>query len=492
MAVAAAVRARLTFRLDVPVQQGNVFLPGLGCAHFAGVTEAWGSAHAAGHEGSLCITCDGVEVCVRQDGGHLASGWSPTRRLTVGHNDDRLPLILDEHDPYRDFSSHREPSPLNDTDYETWRSCLAGAWEIITGSDPQCAEEIICGPLLSLAPAEPQEKYRPYSSSSGEAFGGINASLPDNASQLAATLVHEFQHIKLGALIHLEPVVTRAKGPQELSELFYAPWRDDPRPIEGLIQGIYAFYGVARFWRARRRKVPPADTLAADFEFALCREQVHSVLASLGSHQRLTSVGRYLTRSLASQCAAWADEQVSPTGLRLAQDAIADHSARWRSHHLKPPAEAVSEAVHAWCKGTPPPVGLSAPPRLVPDTRALWLDTAATLTRHRLTEPAQSDWASAAHQRVSGATRADVLLALGEQDAASRAIVDQLLQRSVPPAASWAVLGRALADAPAHREVSQFLLRFPERARAVHAGLTSSGVKGIDPIQLATWLTSAP
>jgi len=29
-------------------------------------------------------------------------------------------------------------------------------------------------------------------------------------------------------------------------ELFYAPWRDDPRPLLGLLHGIYAFTAVHR------------------------------------------------------------------------------------------------------------------------------------------------------------------------------------------------------------------------------------------------------
>ena len=29
----------------------------------------------------------------------------------------------------------------------------------------------------------------------------------------------------------------------------YVPWRDDPRPASGLLQGVYAHLGIARFRR---------------------------------------------------------------------------------------------------------------------------------------------------------------------------------------------------------------------------------------------------
>jgi hypothetical protein len=34
---------------------------------------------------------------------------------------------------------------------------------------------------------------------------------------------------------------------------YYVPWRDDPRPISGLLQGAYAYLGVTGFWRTRRQ-----------------------------------------------------------------------------------------------------------------------------------------------------------------------------------------------------------------------------------------------
>jgi hypothetical protein len=41
----------------------------------------------------------------------------------------------------------------------------------------------------------------------------------------------------------------------------YAPWRSGPRPLNGLLQGAYAFLGVSGFWRQQRRSPGrPTDT----------------------------------------------------------------------------------------------------------------------------------------------------------------------------------------------------------------------------------------
>ncbi|MEU6257149.1 HEXXH motif domain-containing protein [Streptomyces sp. NPDC047043] len=487
LAVAAATRARLSFSMKVPVHQGTVSLPGLGCASFEDLcVPPWATAHAVGQDGSLRITTAGSEVAIESDWRRSAPGWLPTRRLAIGPRRSALHLVLEEHDPYRTFSSPRAPRFLHPAEERVWRSSLGDAWSILLRDDPVVAEEMRSGPLLSLAPAEARERFRPYSSSAGEAFGGISASLPDSPAQLAATLVHEFQHIKLGALIHLEPLLHRAENENDRIELFYAPWRDDPRPLEGIIQGIYAFFGVTRFWRAHRRK-SAASSLLADFEFALCRNQVWETLKDVGRHHRLTPTGRRLLRLLSEHCDAWVAEEVSQTGVRLAHEAATDHRARWRAHHLRPPVQAVEEAVRAWKRGdSHPPVLLETAPRSVPDTAAVCLDTAATLARHAIADPAAL-WGSRAEDQVVGAGRADVLLALGERSAARLVLVEQLRAEN-PPAGSWPLLGRALVDDPAQGEVSRFLLDFPERIRAVHEALSTAGSEQDDPIRLAAWL----
>lgn len=256
LAAAAAARAGLEFDITVPVRRGLVPLPTLGCAVLAD-PEPWGTARVTGHDGRLRITGVGGEVAVPVDLARRERDWLPVRRMTLGAADRAKPLVLEELDPYRTFPHPSGANLLSPTEAAYWESSLAEAWEVLLRDDPETAEAMRQG-LMSVAPAPVRERFRPHSSTAGDAFGGVTASRPDDVAQLAATLVHEFQHTKLGGLMHLESLCEETPDPAPPEALFYAPWRDDPRPLGGLLQGIYAFLGVTRFWRAHRHMADPA------------------------------------------------------------------------------------------------------------------------------------------------------------------------------------------------------------------------------------------
>lgn len=487
LAATAATRAGVDFSLSVPAHRGFVPLPGVGCAVLPAGGD-WAGARISLDGGDLRIAGEGNEVRVGTDFARPSPGWLPARRLVLTRSGSAPELLLDEHGPYRTFAGPSVPRILSDSEALAWESALADAWSILGQDEPTTAGAMGPG-LASLAPAAPRERFRPYSSSAGEAFGGVNASLPDSGAQLAATLVHEFQHIKLGALTHLEPLLHPLKPASE-EELFYAPWRDDPRPLEGLLQGIYAFFGVARFWRAHMRRAEGGQTALARFEFALWREKVWSALRAVQHQERLTLVGGRLLEILAAKCAQWLDEEVSDCELRIARQAIADHRARWREHHLRPSSKAVSEAVRAWRRGDgSPPAAMSEAADLVPDRHAAYLDTAAVLARHRLTAP-EGDWTAPARGAVRGAWEADILLARGERASAARTLLHDARAGNLRTG-TWSSLGLALAGDPAMASASRLLIHHPERARSVYEAWREEDGERPDPVSLAGWLGGA-
>ncbi|TPQ22991.1 HEXXH motif domain-containing protein [Streptomyces sporangiiformans] len=491
LAAAAGARAGLDFSLAVPVRRGLVPLPTLGCAVLP-VREPWSVAQVEARRRELTISGEHGQVLVPRDAETSGPGWHAVRHVVLesGERPKRLPL--EELDPYRTFPRPSEPRLLSAAEAEAWEGMLADAWEILLRDEPESAEGMRHG-LLSMAPTPTRERFRPYSGTAGDAFGGVTASCPDDVPQLAATLVHEFQHTKLGGLIHLQPL-SIAQAAQDPQELFYAPWRDDPRPLSGLLQGIYAFTGVTRFWRVHRYAAGAAQASSAHFEFALWRAQVWATLNLVRGHERLTPLGRHLIEELRGQCAQWLADPVPDAESELAREAAADHRARWRAHHLRPPAAAVEETVRAWQRGDDrAPAGLTAEPELVPDSEFRFLDTAAVLIRHRLSEP-DGAWRQAAAQAsqdaagVEGATAADVLLACDDRAGARAAFVAQLSGKGAPVAA-WVGLGRALAgEGQVRKAASRVLLRFPERARAVHEAVEAATDRAPDPVRLAEWL----
>ncbi|AWW38913.1 HEXXH motif domain-containing protein [Streptomyces cadmiisoli] len=491
LAATAALRAELDFAIDVPVRHGRVPLPTLGCA-MVPATEPWSTATVRAAGGRAVVEAPGASIAVPLPLGSPGPGWHPMRRLAVGPADQRLDVALDDVDPYRTYPQPTEPRPLSDEAAAQWRRMLEEAWQLLLREQPETAGAMRRG-VLSLTPTPAGERFRPRSVSAGDAFGGIEASEPDDAVQLAATLVHEFQHTKLGGLLHLTPLL--APGAHEDGKvLWYAPWRDDPRPLEGLLQGIYAFMGITGFWRARRWSAG-ADSAVAHFEFALWRAQVGVAMNQVHRHPRFTQHGTALLDTLRERCAKWLQEQVPEEQTALARLCADDHVARWRAHHLRPPAPAVDEAARAWSAGaSEPPASLTAAPAVVPNPYARWLDSLAMLVRHRLSDANEdrpwSDEPEKAATRVNGALPADSLLIAGDALTACDAYVAHL---TVEPnrADTWAGLGRALALTGIEPTAARLLCETPERARAVHAAVSRAVGRAPDPIHLAAWLGSS-
>jgi HEXXH motif-containing protein len=371
LAAAAMVRAGLTGDLEVPVRQGAVVLPTVGAAFFPGLGECAGRVR---NDGSG-TTVEAGGIVVRIAAGDPA--WRATPRCEAQEDGLRIAFALDDCDPYRNLRGYTAPAPLDDKDLMRWQELTEQAWALLVRQDRGRAAAVAAA-LDVVSPLPAAEPYRPLSASCDESFAGILASMPDDAEQLAVTLVHETQHVELGALLHQLTFLRAADGP-----LCYAPWRDDPRPVAGLLQGIYAFAGITDFWRVRRGS---GGGPLAELEFALWREHLGRALGSLGGHPSLTPHGRTLIAGLASTVDGWAGERVDPGTQRLARAIAADHYGQWRCYHVPVDGEAVAEAARAWRAGSPAPgAARSADPAPVTDVRARWLDSRGVMIRMRLT-----------------------------------------------------------------------------------------------------------
>jgi uncharacterized protein len=169
------------------------------------------------------------------------------------------------------------------------------------------------------------------STTSPETFGAIGMSLPPDPVTCAVTLAHEIQHLKLGALLDIVTLTLPDDGRR-----YYAPWRDDPRPVRGLLQGAYAYLGVSGFWR-RQRKLPGARQ-QADVEYTRWRAATALAVGTLQSSGRLTSAGHEFVNEMARTLAPWQDEPVPIQAMTLARRAAGAHLARWQSVNGPAPA----------------------------------------------------------------------------------------------------------------------------------------------------------
>ncbi|MEU7907030.1 aKG-HExxH-type peptide beta-hydroxylase [Actinoplanes sp. NPDC049118] len=370
------------------------------------------------------------------------------RLLTATHDGLSISVRVEDRDPLRARLGLTPAGRLTDAEAARWQELLAEAWRMLVGrARPQA--EVLAAVLDCIVPVEADPAARGISATSADAFGAVAMSEPADATALAVGLLHEVQHSVLNAVNYLFDLH------EDPDALGYSPWRDDPRPASGILHGAYAYLNVTRFRRAHA-----GDPLAA-FEFARWRSAVVTAADELLGRGGLTAAGIRFVTALRAEALPWLDEPVAPEVARLAAGANADHRLRWRLRNLRvDPADARALA-DAWRRGDPPP-------RVVSHLRRA--------PRRALEASARLDLAHAVLRGdpVDG-PGGDLAYVRGEQDAAAQAYKRSLMLDPGDHAA-WA--GLALTGG---------LGAGPEVVAAAYRALDH---RNVDPVTLATWLSS--
>ncbi|MCA1648038.1 MAG: HEXXH motif domain-containing protein [Chloroflexi bacterium] len=493
LAAAAAIRAGLDFHTYVPLWNGAAAFPTLGLARLMADSPC-SVAEVRGERGQVKISNEAGRVFLPRTLATDTSEWWGIRQLAMRSDKHVILVRLDDLDPYRGLYEPVLPQRLDVAEVDAWRALLNDAWLLIVHYLPDMAHALSAG-LESVVP-RPAVPFRTSSASTGEAFGSMIIARPSDATSLAATLVHEFQHIRLGGLLHLCQL-----HEEDPRERFYTPWRDDPRTIGGVLQGVYAFFGVTAFWRALARTGTGTTVRRATFEFAYWRDQTWRTLCVLQDDPGLTRAGRRFVHNIAERLGPWQDEPV-PGDIADAVAAVAaDHYAGWRIRYLRPNAETVTELADAWLAqhGRRPapvqrPVELTTEPVPTPVPDGSWSHARADLTRLSICAagPDQSrrpcNRTVLAEKSISipDATDADFAYTDGRYADAVRSYRAELVTEADRPN-SWVGLGLALSalgTSPAART----LLRYPELVRAVYRKIQTSIQSTPTPDDLAAWI----
>ncbi|MEV6827159.1 HEXXH motif domain-containing protein [Amycolatopsis sp. NPDC051102] len=476
LAAAAAIRAGLSFSVAIPLWSGTASLPGLGMARFGPDPDRM-VAEVRRTDGRLEVDNGRHIIRPPVDLATDGPGWWAVRRVEATSGARVLSVHIDDVDPYRSSFEPVLPQRLPVDELANWTQLLGDAWRLIVRCLPDTADAFPAG-FSSLVP-RPMQPFGTTSASSGEAFGSAVISRPADPASLAAALVHEFQHNRLSGLLHL-----RHLHGDDPAERFYTAWRDDPRPIAGVFHGVYAFYGVAAFWRALARLEDEPFQEIAEFEFAYWRQAVWQVLGVLRSDPGLTIDGRRFLRRIAERLSPWLREPVPMATASAASAALLDHYAGWRLRHLRPDALVVRTLAEAWSAGQPrPALGFlpDAEPTPVPD--GLWRRSRLDLTRLARGDSAgfTRNW-----RTVPEATTADFAYVSGRFAEAAEGYRTELLADPDSPAA-WTGLGLALSRSGTG-PAGSVLLHQPELVRAVYRRLAADGTTPGTPDQLADWL----
>jgi uncharacterized protein len=322
VAAAAAIRACLPAEIELPAIGGAVVLPSLGAALADGDT----AVVRTSTNGSEVVSA-GRRIQVPADPHQDASGWSALRRLRAGSAE----VLVDDLDPFRMPATTDMTPRLTPSEVDGWDSAFQQAWSLLYRCHPATAEEAAVAIRVIVPLAMPPRGQ--VSSSSAENFGAVALSLPVDPRTFAVTLAHEVQHLKLCALLDIIPLTLLDDGRR-----FYAPWREDPRPISGLLQGAYAFLGVSGFWRRQRYLDDGPAGLRAHAEFARWRAAAAGVGDTLLSSGRLTPAGLDFVQGMARTLRSWQDDPVPSEARALARDEANQHLACWRSANGPVPA----------------------------------------------------------------------------------------------------------------------------------------------------------
>ena len=224
LAAAAALRAGVTTELPIPVRDGMLHVPSLGALDTGASTEH-----------TIRVTVSGGQV--------TAPGpftWHPVREVSV----PGLRFAVDDLDPFRDCQEWSATGRLDEAQWLVWHRGLAAAARRLVRTVPAYGQVMNAG-LRTVVPLRTPETGM-NSATSQHAFGAVAVTLAPSTNGIEDMLVHEFQHAKLFALSDFYDLVDGV-GEQRLR----VPWREGPRPLDGVLHGAYAHLALAQLARSR-------------------------------------------------------------------------------------------------------------------------------------------------------------------------------------------------------------------------------------------------
>lgn len=343
LAAAAAIRAALPCTVRLTSREGLLSLPTLGAVR--------------ANPGPVGLDYADDEMTIRPAGapplsvralpdGTMASAdprWLPVLTLPAVLPGTG-PVPLDDLDPYRTRGTGLErhglsaATHIDDHERKAWTESWSGVEPLLrVGGEHRLTEAAVL--LRCLVPLGPPPGSGPVgqgaahcSGTRREAFGAVLSSKPATPAYFASTLVHELQHTKLaalGALVRLHH--------EDATPRHFAPWRSDPRPFDGLLQGAYSHLALADYWQRfalGARRVTHRDLAWA--EHARCRQQVGAVLPVLAGSAALTPDGRVLVNEMITVYHRLEDSP-PPTGhLARAEAYVSTAKVIWQQRNGSP------------------------------------------------------------------------------------------------------------------------------------------------------------
>ena len=133
-----------------------------------------------------------------------------------------------------------------DEDYQQQQiSLVQDALALIERHQPESLEHI--RELVQVVAFKPPGAGDFSNVSFSDLPGAFIVSAVKNSYWMADALIHEFLHNRLFFILDRGEILEGVDEGAAAGE-FYSPWRDDPRPLSGLLHAVYVYIGVCKFW----------------------------------------------------------------------------------------------------------------------------------------------------------------------------------------------------------------------------------------------------
>lgn len=201
---------------------------------------------------------------------------------------DASPIAMNEAHPDKDGNR----VALGGHAAEEWAASLRESLDVVAAMMPALRAEM--GVVVQQLVPVGWDAEKHLSASFKEAIGTIYLTLHPRLMTMVEALIHEFQHNKVNALAHLDPVLDNAFWP-----LYASPVRPDPRPLWGVLLAVHAFLPVAELYRlldASGHALAQAHGFRERWRHIVAGN--HSGMQTLLDHAQPTAAGRALLDEL--------------------------------------------------------------------------------------------------------------------------------------------------------------------------------------------------
>lgn len=206
---------------------------------------------------------------------------------------------------------------------QEWAPVFQAATDILHRQDKAMAQE-----CLQLTPAvlALHSGGTSYGSSSPQEVLGL-VFLPGvlDPKDIAECLLHEALHQKLFRVEEGAPLFVEELGD---AEIYYSPWRSDPRPLRMLVHGAYVFAGVSHYWmRIQQSECEDEEEREnAGFHSYYRARQAQAAMQVVDKYGGRTELGHKISAIISQGIEkALATTNISPPAIDEAHRRLAEH-----------------------------------------------------------------------------------------------------------------------------------------------------------------------